>query len=87
MLVEYSCGCVGFEPSTSTGESLLVDNCDRGEGDSGEYGLFFREMGKKSFTPLSEEKERELFLELGELIHLGYRMVSLAHTVSSIIKK
>jgi len=32
MLVKYSCGCVGFVPSTSSGESLLIDNCDRNLG-------------------------------------------------------
>jgi len=87
MLVKYSCGCVGFVPSTSSGESLLIDNCDRNLGDSGEYGLFYRDMGGKPSTPLTEEEERKLFHELGELIHLGHRMVSLAFTVSSIIKK
>jgi len=87
MLVKYSCGCIGFLPSTASGESLLIDNCDRDQGDMGEYSLFFRHMEAKTCTPLTEEEEKKYFQELSHLIHLGYRMKDLAYTVSSIIKK
>lgn len=87
MLVKYSCGCIGFLPSTSDGESLLVNICDKSRGDYDDYDLGYRDMGGKPSTSLTEEEERKIFQEISKLLHLGYRMRELAHTISSVVKK
>jgi hypothetical protein len=91
MLVKYSCGCIGFLPSTSDGKSLLVTVCDRNQDDFDDYSLGYRFMPEvkqgKEPTPLTEVEEKKIFQEMSELLHLGYQMRSLAHTFSTITGK
>jgi hypothetical protein len=67
-------------------QALLVDHCDKSESED-IYGLFYREMKDKTSEPLSEDEEKEVVRELGELLFLGYRMRDLAHTIDYISQK
>jgi hypothetical protein len=84
MLVKYSCGCIGYLPSTSDGRSLLVTVCDRNQDNFDTYDLVWRNMEDKKMTPLSEKEEVIVIREISDLLHLGYRMRDLAQVISVI---
>ena len=81
-LVKYSCGCIGLPKDDEDGHAIIFDSCDKDIQDYDQYSMFYRDMKDKTFEPLRNvESERNIVKEIGQLIHLGYRMRDLASTM------
>lgn len=71
-LIEFECGCIGFEPKPDDETATLVYVCD-GDGD---YVLSSRRRagskGLQSFTPLSKEADELATAAIAGLIQDGH---------------
>ena len=52
-LVQYDCGCIGW-PKGKNGKAVIIDRCDRREGENDRLNLEERDMSHKSHAPLPE---------------------------------
>lgn len=93
MLVKFSCGCIGFPmrtPDDEGAEALLITRCDDdNRGDDPYYQDFYlgyRDfMGTKAYTPLPEEREREIVQDLQRLLRDGYALRATRRRIQSVI--
>lgn len=85
-LVEFQCGCIGFEPKPGEEDATLVYCCD---GDS-DYCLTSRKInhskGLQSFAPLSEEADELVVGAISGLIQDGYSARSIKRHLEWINK-
>lgn len=66
---------------------MIVDVCDKSQGDYDDYCLCYRDVSDKTSEPLSEDEEKKIVEEIGGLIFLGYRMKDLACTLDSVVRR
>ena len=95
MFVRYSCGCIGLPPMDRK-TAIIVDNCDKYQGDPDGLGFYSRTMTEsvrygeeyveklKSFEILSEEEDECLIKNLNHQLGDGIRLRELRKLINPI---
>lgn len=89
MLVKYSCGCTGLHGvPVEGGGTLLITRCDDAGCCEDPYDMAFssRDMGTKSFTPMTEGESMAMVKNLAKLVADGLLYRDLHRQLRRMVK-
>ena len=72
-LVEYSCGCVGFEPDDD-GRAYIVEVCDPELCCTQTYGMWRRPQRHTDYRTITSDRRDQIAYKLARLIADGYAL-------------